>query len=618
MLFAFLASWVSAQAPEVLRFESGEELIGTVARMEGTNVVITYEGVETSVPFARLNQDSQVAVMQWVLPLLVGREQFIDIRTVMIDGSKPYYKDHRVILENNSPVALPPGIELDYNLYVVTFRGKNGDSSILNDGEQYTYEFDGAKTYSFKTRFSELGIGQTFSFDTPMRGYMRESSIDWDTLAAGQKHIFRSREIPQRMPGFGGEENTTVRKTTSTGATKMALKLRFKLHGQVVHTYTSPNLAERFIKDLWTEPTLLSDEEAEPEKPENNEPAEAATALVAATPAPPEPDDSPAIPFNSIVIMDVDGGSGTGFLLEIKGRKFLVTNTHVIAGAKHISAKTLNGERIQLPQQFYIAKERDLAILPVDHEGEYLEAAENLSGSVKIGDRITVFGNEAGASVATKLTGAVRGIGPDRVEVDAKFVEGNSGSPAIHHQSGKVIGLATYYIEYEIPKADQEEDARSAYPRPNHPNSANETETTKRRRFAERIDNVSEWESTSLHALKAQADAIKQYEDCLAGTLKIAIGITRENRVIKPSEAPKVLENLLEDFHKYYDASRSAGSLGNQRALEQFKGKIARLMESERLTAKRSISTPFFLKEHERLVMLEKKLNEYLGGVYTY
>ncbi len=44
-----------------------------------------------------------------------------------------------------------------------------------------------------------------------------------------------------------------------------------------------------------------------------------------------------------------------------------------------------------------------------------------------------------------------RSRGSDRalVEVDAKFVEGNSGSPIIHVKTGKVIGIATFALKAE-------------------------------------------------------------------------------------------------------------------------------------------------------------------------
>jgi hypothetical protein len=60
-----------------------------------------------------------------------------------------------------------------------------------------------------------------------------------------------------------------------------------------------------------------------------------------------------------------------------------------------------------------------------------------------IGDAITVYGNSQGASVATKLTGTICGVGPDLLEVTAQFVHGNSGSPILNDQN-EVVGVATF------------------------------------------------------------------------------------------------------------------------------------------------------------------------------
>lgn len=58
-------------------------------------------------------------------------------------------------------------------------------------------------------------------------------------------------------------------------------------------------------------------------------------------------------------------------------------------------------------------------------------------------EQVWVFGNSDGAGVITSIGGEVIGIGGDKIEVDAKFVSGNSGSPVIDAH-GDVIGIATY------------------------------------------------------------------------------------------------------------------------------------------------------------------------------
>jgi serine protease Do len=62
--------------------------------------------------------------------------------------------------------------------------------------------------------------------------------------------------------------------------------------------------------------------------------------------------------------------------------------------------------------------------------------AENPLQTVKINDWVTLVGNRRGGGVATQVSGTVLGIGPEKIEVNAQFQPGNSGSPVLHAQRG--------------------------------------------------------------------------------------------------------------------------------------------------------------------------------------
>jgi hypothetical protein len=70
--------------------------------------------------------------------------------------------------------------------------------------------------------------------------------------------------------------------------------------------------------------------------------------------------------------------------------------------------------------------------------------ATDVLQSAKIGDEIAVVGNRQGAGVATQVSGQLDGIGPNRIEVDAQFEAGDSGSPIFDVTTQQVIGVATY------------------------------------------------------------------------------------------------------------------------------------------------------------------------------
>jgi hypothetical protein len=73
----------------------------------------------------------------------------------------------------------------------------------------------------------------------------------------------------------------------------------------------------------------------------------------------------------------------------------------------------------------------------------YLEIQDDAQAGTQPDDAVTVPGNSEGNGIPVQIHGKLIGVGPQLVEVDAKFVHGNSGSPIIHRASGKVIGIAT-------------------------------------------------------------------------------------------------------------------------------------------------------------------------------
>ena len=111
---------------------------------------------------------------------------------------------------------------------------------------------------------------------------------------------------------------------------------------------------------------------------------------------------------------------------------------------------------------------------------------------MRIDDAVVVLGNSGGAGVVTKIAGKIVGIGPDRIEVSAEFIPGNSGSPIIHVKTGQVIGIATYltkrYDEF----------------------SNNKKGPVVVRRFGYRIDNVAAWERVDWNSFRAEAAQMRQ------------------------------------------------------------------------------------------------------------
>ena len=58
-------------------------------------------------------------------------------------------------------------------------------------------------------------------------------------------------------------------------------------------------------------------------------------------------------------------GNATGLIALFKDKPFIFTNVHVVAGIDKIKAGTYSGDEIEVPDVVYLAKEHDIAIIPL-------------------------------------------------------------------------------------------------------------------------------------------------------------------------------------------------------------------------------------------------------------
>ncbi len=182
-----------------------------------------------------------------------------------------------------------------------------------------------------------------------------------------------------------------------------------------------------------------------------------------------------AASMQAMVIVEGDEGRGSGFVVRMGGKTFLVTNSHVVRGNQNVKFKNLRNA-VLTTGALQIADQVDAVRAEVAGIASPLELETQIE-QVKIGDDVIVAGNSEGEGVVREIPGKVTGIGPDRIEVDAEFVPGNSGSPILLKSTGRVIGVATYL---KIP--------RGARAGAKSPFSLNEV-----RRFGFRIDTVAKW-----------------------------------------------------------------------------------------------------------------------------
>ena len=181
---------------------------------------------------------------------------------------------------------------------------------------------------------------------------------------------------------------------------------------------------------------------------------------------------------------------GTGFVTEFKGKKYVVTNIHVLhgeasteagmlwsEGAKdtlgmtgrkpHLSRlktsyqefqkllagsplpkiKNQNGEELKLGRSLLLSISRDIALIPVDTEMTPLQISTN---PPKRDENIFGFGNPEAEHSICPYDGSIKSFGPDRLELKMGsnvLKPGMSGAPVVNSDTGKVIGLITYSVE---------------------------------------------------------------------------------------------------------------------------------------------------------------------------
>ncbi len=213
--------------------------------------------------------------------------------------------------------------------------------------------------------------------------------------------------------------------------------------------------------------------------------------------------------IDAFVIVKGQEGSGSGFVCRAGDRTFLFTNIHVAADLKQPVFTRLDNVPI-IPGTAEAAAGPDIVRYALAQPPAHpLEMMTDVDGNVRIGDEVVVLGNSGGGGVVTNLKGDVRGLGPDRIEVSAEFIPGNSGSPIIHVKSGKVIGIATYltrrYEEFAAKPQDKNppsSSSGSSSPAPVKPAMVV-------RRFGYRIDNVARWEPVNWAAFRAEGTQVQ-------------------------------------------------------------------------------------------------------------
>ncbi|MDQ6651275.1 MAG: tetratricopeptide repeat protein [Acidobacteriota bacterium] len=140
--------------------------------------------------------------------------------------------------------------------------------------------------------------------------------------------------------------------------------------------------------------------------------------------------------------------TGSGFFLR-PGQ--VVTNLHVIRGARRCEVKTLDGKGKVFPVAGTLAvdEEGDLALLSVETSLDHPRASELAQVLPDEGETIFVIGNplKLEGSVTSGIVSAVREV-PNVgriIQITAPISHGNSGSP-VFNLKGQIVGVVTIKV----------------------------------------------------------------------------------------------------------------------------------------------------------------------------
>jgi hypothetical protein len=288
---------------------------------------------------------------------------------------------------------------------------------------------------------------------------------------------------------------------------------------------------------------------------------------------------------SGIVLIKGKAGSGSGFIAEIKGRKMLVTNAHVLAGLKTPTFTLLDRTRLQVGPAA-IAVGHDLVVLSVVEGGTGMPVVGSLDTEAAVGNAIVVLGNPGGADVITPLTGDLIGIGPNRVEIDALIEHGNSGSPIVQLAGGKVIGVATYALENDLLSGEK-----------------------KVRRFGYRLDSVQKWQPIDWTRFYREADLLEKMETT-SSELELAFDelktpTKRSNaRQRKYAYETPAIRSALDNFYTTMAQENS----NRDRAVRNLLASLQSASQGDLAAAKPTFTYDFFRRQFENTAVEREEI----------
>ena len=143
---------------------------------------------------------------------------------------------------------------------------------------------------------------------------------------------------------------------------------------------------------------------------------------------------------------------GSGFVIEFRGEKYVLTNNHVVDEAEEVRVISQDG-KIRRAEVLGKDEMLDVAVLKVEGAEELPAAPIGDSDALRVGDWVIAIGNPLGFDYTVTL-GIVSALNRDvprpddrgyfrrMIQTDAAINPGNSGGPLVNAK-GEVVGMNT-------------------------------------------------------------------------------------------------------------------------------------------------------------------------------